>query len=352
MHWCAYERFSTQHDAFVGVSLAGMTGKLELLRSQLEDNEGAATLLRQICFAIGGRQLLKRSTCATWQRSGALSTDSAGAPNALRLRVYDLLDAKHPGTVPARTFLSCGFRLQPALLQAHAGAPTPSPHLGRSSKPCPDAYPRQHISPSQLDADAVMAGDQSQQLRHQHVARPLPKAVEQSDSDPKTHLRTGFRRTLRRKHLRLLAKSDHMFVDWFDVNVTSEYNHRKHDLLFAREMEMRAPWRHVDYHQMYGSDLPRAPGVYAVLRVKRTSGIPVSLNVLYVGKSRNLHKRFSQHTDPYRQHNKILNALLDKPELEFWYVPVEVADLDTVERRLIRELAPSANVVRYVHAAP
>lgn len=115
---------------------------------------------------------------------------------------------------------------------------------------------------------------------------------------------------------------------------------------------MKMPWKYVDYHQVLGHELPKAPGVYAVLRVRRKAGIPFDLSVLYVGKSQNLQRRFSQHTDPYRQHNKTLNSLNELQGLEFWYVPAIVTDLDVIERQLIRELAPSGNVVRYIHATP
>jgi len=113
---------------------------------------------------------------------------------------------------------------------------------------------------------------------------------------------------------------------------------------------MRTPWRHVDYHRASGTYLPKMPGIYAVLRVKRTFGIPVNLNVLYVGKSKNLQRRFTQHTDPYRQHNKALNEIHDTQGLEFWYVQAGVEELDQLERKLIHELVPSANIVRYAHA--
>jgi len=114
---------------------------------------------------------------------------------------------------------------------------------------------------------------------------------------------------------------------------------------------MTTPWRHIDYHRASGTYLPNKPGIYAVLRVERNSGIPINLSVLYVGKSKNLQQRFSQHTDPYRQHNKILKEINDSQGLEFWYFQVGAEELDQLERKLIHKLAPSANVVRYAHAA-
>jgi hypothetical protein len=46
MHWRTYERQLTQHDDFVGVSLADIARKVGLLRSQLEDIEDAAASWR------------------------------------------------------------------------------------------------------------------------------------------------------------------------------------------------------------------------------------------------------------------------------------------------------------------
>ena len=114
---------------------------------------------------------------------------------------------------------------------------------------------------------------------------------------------------------------------------------------------MKMPWRQVNYHPVYAPQLPKTAGVYAILRVKRTFGIPIALNVLYVGKSKNLQRRLTQHTDPYRQHNRHLNALQDKQGLEFWYVEVGTGELDLLERQLIRELAPVTNILRYEHAS-
>ena len=37
MHWNTFERLTAQHDAFVQISLAGMTAKLNLLGESLED---------------------------------------------------------------------------------------------------------------------------------------------------------------------------------------------------------------------------------------------------------------------------------------------------------------------------
>ena len=57
---------------------------------------------------------------------------------------------------------------------------------------------------------------------------------------------------------------------------------------------MKTNWSHIDYHSASGSYLPKMPGIYAVMRVKRAFGIPLTLDVLYVGKSKNLYRRFTQ----------------------------------------------------------
>jgi excinuclease UvrABC nuclease subunit len=110
---------------------------------------------------------------------------------------------------------------------------------------------------------------------------------------------------------------------------------------------MSPDWSFTQYHPVFAEEVPRSSGVYAVLRVSRSSGIPVSSEVLYVGKSRDLRKRFRGHTDPYRQHNRALNALSHEKGLEFWYSPVNAAELDAAERKLIRDLNPVTNVLRY-----
>ena len=124
----------------------------------------------------------------------------------------------------------------------------------------------------------------------------------------------------------------------------------KHFKKFAGK-SMKTYWNQVEYHPTYDTFVPKMSGIYAVLRVERAIGIPINLSVLYIGKSKNLQRRFRQHTNPYLEHNKALNKLQSMNGLEFWFFQVGVEKLDELERKLIRELIPVANIVRYAHGA-
>jgi excinuclease UvrABC nuclease subunit len=77
----------------------------------------------------------------------------------------------------------------------------------------------------------------------------------------------------------------------------------------------------------------------------------VETNLLYVGKSKNLRRRFLQHLEPHKSHNVALFEVLFSrnahQQLEFWYLTMPEKDIDAVERKLIREANPSLNVIRY-----
>jgi hypothetical protein len=56
---------------------------------------------------------------------------------------------------------------------------------------------------------------------------------------------------------------------------------------------------------------------------------------------------FVEHADPWKEHNKaVIAALLNRP-LEFWFVEVDLEDIHETERRLVHEMNPSANRIRY-----
>ena len=67
----------------------------------------------------------------------------------------------------------------------------------------------------------------------------------------------------------------------------------------------------------------------------------------YVGKSKNLNRRFNDHVDPSEPNPK-LYGLANKATHEFWWLPFEdfqVKDLDEVEKFYIQELKPDGNKI-------
>jgi excinuclease UvrABC nuclease subunit len=94
--------------------------------------------------------------------------------------------------------------------------------------------------------------------------------------------------------------------------------------------------------------VPIIPGVYLVASVHRAHGVPISTKVLYVGQTRNLRRRLQDHLDYGRAHNIGLSReLISGVPLEFWHKATNENELDKLERKLINELAPIYNKIRY-----
>lgn len=89
------------------------------------------------------------------------------------------------------------------------------------------------------------------------------------------------------------------------------------------------------------SFVPKRNGVYAFCRVHRCHGMPLDLNVVYVGKATNLRRRFREHLNPLAEHNAALFQALQERNIEFWFA--KCSDIDTMEKTLIESTTPLFN---------
>jgi excinuclease UvrABC nuclease subunit len=105
-------------------------------------------------------------------------------------------------------------------------------------------------------------------------------------------------------------------------------------------------WRSASFSQGAKSSIPGQSGVYAILRVERTLGLPRSTEVLYIGKSMNLRTRLGQHLNRHTAHNEV-SFPMDRAALEFWCHPVPSDQIDSAEQHLIRSVNPKTNKIRY-----
>jgi excinuclease UvrABC nuclease subunit len=115
---------------------------------------------------------------------------------------------------------------------------------------------------------------------------------------------------------------------------------KKSDLRWIACLPLRASDGHI----------PSKPGIYLVLRCDRVVGVPTAVEVLYVGRTLNLRRRFGDHLDLWRGHNLELSDALktyNKKHLEFWFSVQSKSDLVAIEKRAIRALIPKFNIVRY-----
>ncbi|MDQ7251322.1 excinuclease ABC subunit UvrC [Dongia sedimenti] len=82
--------------------------------------------------------------------------------------------------------------------------------------------------------------------------------------------------------------------------------------------------------------LPNSPGVYRMMNAKG--------DVLYVGKARDLKKRVTAYTQPYRQGNRIQRMISETTSMEFVTTHTEVEAL-LLEANLIKRYMPRYNVL-------
>jgi hypothetical protein len=96
------------------------------------------------------------------------------------------------------------------------------------------------------------------------------------------------------------------------------------------------------------TSVPEAAGVYAFAKVATTLTLPVTLEWVYVGESKNLRARLSNHR-ALQEANELLASWLrvNKSGVEVWYAVTDVSKRKQVERTLIQELAPVFNKIKY-----
>lgn len=114
-------------------------------------------------------------------------------------------------------------------------------------------------------------------------------------------------------------------------------------------------WTPILYKEGLSSAAPAVSGIYAIIKVKRVGGLPLSSEVLYIGQSRNLRRRFGQHVDESEPNPYLFEISTQSVgrDLEFWWLPVSPQLLNNVEADLIRLLKPPANRRLYkTHRAP
>jgi hypothetical protein len=116
-------------------------------------------------------------------------------------------------------------------------------------------------------------------------------------------------------------------------------------MLFWEQVNMFGEWYSTQFLAQLAGDIPRGPGVYAIVRVRRVHSLPVTMEMIYAGKSLDLRRRFREHVLPWRERNERLRQA--DTSWEFWFRKLPAADLDRVERDIIRQALPPGNVLTY-----
>jgi excinuclease UvrABC nuclease subunit len=106
-------------------------------------------------------------------------------------------------------------------------------------------------------------------------------------------------------------------------------------------------WKNTGFFKSMASNVPLDSGVYVITDTNRVMGLPTNIDILYVGKAKNLRRRFLDHVDPWREHNKGLLTINKTSSLEFWFSEFPSEKIDQLEKDLIKESKPSQNIIKY-----
>jgi excinuclease UvrABC nuclease subunit len=106
-------------------------------------------------------------------------------------------------------------------------------------------------------------------------------------------------------------------------------------------MNKNMKWRTAHYGPGLENRIPARSGVYVLARTDRAFGFPTRIEVLYVGRSNNLKRRWREHTSRHELNAGL--AGLRSGDTEFWWVTVPDTDTRRLEHELIEALRPGFN---------
>ena len=107
----------------------------------------------------------------------------------------------------------------------------------------------------------------------------------------------------------------------------------------------RPVWKRIRSYAKALSVAPNQTGVYAIAEVRRCKELPVEFKWKYVGYSKNLRRRLSEHTSEREKNRQLRNWLSLSRGIEIWYsVLPDQASALRLERELIMQLDPLFNV--------
>jgi excinuclease UvrABC nuclease subunit len=101
-------------------------------------------------------------------------------------------------------------------------------------------------------------------------------------------------------------------------------------------------WFSSSFNSRLAPSIPDRPGVYAYVQVERKFGLPMEIKHYYIGKTKNLRRRFVEH-NLKKEQNPIFHQVKDKENLEFWWRTVPSQQIDQMEKQLISAFKPIGN---------
>jgi hypothetical protein len=107
-------------------------------------------------------------------------------------------------------------------------------------------------------------------------------------------------------------------------------------------------WRRVPVAHLASVVVSEISGVYAYAHATAIGGLPIALQWVYVGHTRNLRRRLEEHEDLREPNLELGFWLRTSRGAELWCVPLPFERLAPVEVSLVRELRPKFNRTKYL----
>lgn len=92
--------------------------------------------------------------------------------------------------------------------------------------------------------------------------------------------------------------------------------------------------------------VPMLPGVYAIGQVRSFKGLPVSVEWVYIGESKNLRNRLANHEALTESNHALRSWLRVTAEIEVWY-SVDKHHRKAFEKELVRQIQPKFNLIKF-----
>ena len=109
--------------------------------------------------------------------------------------------------------------------------------------------------------------------------------------------------------------------------------------------ELRLHWQSVELDDSQKSEVPQYAGVYSLVVQPGIAGHPACSYLMYLGKAKDLRRRFSDYLTVERRKRPKISRLLEKYRgyLRFFYSGVDERELVNMEKRLIDAFVPPCN---------
>ena len=107
-------------------------------------------------------------------------------------------------------------------------------------------------------------------------------------------------------------------------------------------------WQRANSLEAAQAQAPRLSGVYAIAKASCVANLPISLEWVYVGRTKNLRRRLDEHGPIMEKHEQMRDWIIENRDaIETWFALLDGETSVELEKLLVRDLRPCFNRIRY-----